>query len=326
MLTVLQVCNVGQIVGGTAACAWTVTRSLPECRHHVIFLSAISDETRQVFSGCEIERWTCVDSSQIDRINPDLVILHNISSGRISGTPAAVTIQYLHSRISPAPADLTLYCTSWLANCYGADERAVCLQAVPRPKKLTKSDERRALRTDFVIGRICTPQSRKWPEETVGFYHRLAERFPGVQWEFVGCPRSMQSDMREACRGQGTFLQAAWDVRSRLWEWDALLYHHPTLTESFGRTVAESMRAGCIPIVDNRGGFREQVAEGCGFLCSTESDYLSAVEQLSDTGSRWMMSCACRDHAETCFSLARFRKELLGRFREAAENRAGDLF
>ena len=319
-MKILQICNVGQIVGGTAACAWTLSRSLPSCRHHVVFLSSISEETDLAFSGCHVEQWQQVTVSAVNVVNPDVVILHNISFSRVEGRLPAVTIQYLHSKISPAPADLTLFCSDWLAQLYGSETHNVCWQAVPRPKRQNGANETRSLRTDPVIGRICTPQPRKWPDETVEFYARLANRFPNVRWEFVGCPRKLRPAFRDACDGKAGFLSASWGARSRLWFWDAMLYHHPTLTESFGRTVAESMRAGCIPIVDDRGGFSEQVQEGCGYLCKTESDFPDAVEQLLSLANRWRMSRACRVHADEDYSLSGFGKKIIRRIREAAGN------
>ncbi|MCH7988078.1 MAG: glycosyltransferase family 4 protein [Planctomycetes bacterium] len=319
-MKILQICNVGQIVGGTAACAWTLSRSLPNCQHHVVFLSSISEETGPAFSGCRVEQWNEVTASAVKSVNPDVVILHNISCRRVEKRLPAVTIEYLHSKISPALADLTLFCSDWLAQLYGADSHNVCWQAVPRPKRLNGAGETRSLRTDPVIGRICTPQHRKWPDGTVAFYAGLANRFPNVQWEFVGCPRKLQRSLRDACDGKAGFFSASWSVRSRLWHWDAMLYHHPTLTESFGRTVAESMRAGCVPIVDDRGGFREQVQEGCGFLCKKEIEFSDAVEQLMSPAHRWRISRACRVHADEHFSLARFGKEIIRRIREAAGN------
>jgi glycosyltransferase involved in cell wall biosynthesis len=202
---------------------------------------------------------------------------------------------------------------------YGADSHHVCQQAVPRPKRQSGAGETRSLRTDPVIGRICTPQRRKWPDGIVEFYAGLANRFPNVQWEFVGCPPKLQPSLRDACGGKDFFLSASWTARSRLWHWDAMLYHHPTLTERFGRTVAESMRAGCVPIVDDTGGFREQVPEGCGYLCKKESDFSHALDQLMSPAHRWRISRDCRVHADEQFSLALFGKEIIRRIREAAD-------
>ena len=101
--------------------------------------------------------------------------------------------------------------------------------------------------------------------------------------------------------------------------WDALLYHNTRVTESFGRTVAESMRAGCIPVVDNRGGFAEQVHADCGFLCDDKDEFSAALDQLCDAGIRRRMSRAALADANERFSLARFGVEFCHRLRALAE-------
>lgn len=318
MLRLLQVCNVGQIVGGTAACAWTVTKSLPTFDHCVACLQPISVETRRAFSHCRVFEWEAVTGSRVAAVAPDVVLLHNTSRSRTDDRRPAVTVQYLHSKIDPAPADGTLYCSRWLAQQYGAEAHHVCLQAVPKPERPEMHSETRSLREVPVIGRICTPQRRKWPNILVQFYAELAERSPEVHWEFIGCPRVLEERLRIACRNQAQFFAASWAMRSRLWLWDAMLYHNPHVTESFGRTVAEAMRAGCIPIVDDRGGFSEQVTDGCGFLCRSTNDFVNAVRHIHPPTVRRPMSRACRMHADATFSLTRFGHDLLQRFREAA--------
>jgi len=97
-----------------------------------------------------------------------------------------------------------------------------------------------------------------------------------------------------------------------------LLYHHPTLTESFGRTVAEALRAGCIPIVDRRGGFREQIPAGGGFLCDTRDHFLAALAAISSPAARRQIARAGQTHADDRFALRRFARDLLQRFDQAA--------
>ncbi len=322
MLRVLQVCNVGEILGGTAACAWTVTRSLSAFDHTVAFLGRISRETENAFSHCRVTQWGHVSAARVAAVDPDVVILHNTARGRADDRLPAVTIQYLHSKINPSTADLTLYCSAWLAQRFDGDFKAVCRQAVPKPKRLGTVEETRCLREAPVIGRICTPQPKKWPAELPEFYAMLTKRFPQVRWEFVGCPPPLRRRLAEACQGNAEFFPASWRVRSRLWQWNALLYRNPAVTESFGRTVAEAMRAGCIPIVDDRGGFREQMPDCCGSLCRRERDFADAVEQLLSPGHRLRMSRACQAHADDAFSLFRFGCDLLGRFHQAAQSRA----
>jgi hypothetical protein len=344
-MRVLQVCNVGNILGGTAACAWTVTRALPQVEHRVVFLSRITDETRRVFAPVEVAHWRQVDDAQLDQWRPHAVLLHNTAPARVGSIDSAVTLQYVHSAGERAAADVTVYCSRWLADrcrrvgvqvsaCRAQPEGGtptqqaeactptdLLYQAVPKPPP--DSGAARALRERLVIGRICSPQAKKWPPELPEFYANLARRFPDVEWEFVGCSADMHSRLREACRGQATFHAASWSARAHNSRWDGLLYHNPHITESFGRTVAEAMRAGCVPIVDARGGFVEQVAEGTGFLCSTADEFPAAVDRLHAAGERRRMSRAAMAHADRAFSLEQFGLEIVQVLRDVARPPTG---
>jgi glycosyltransferase involved in cell wall biosynthesis len=174
-------------------------------------------------------------------------------------------------------------------------------------------EERRELRESLVVGRLCTPGDAKWPRALLPFYSRLAASHRNVDWEFVGCPEGMQRPLAEACQGRVRFLAASWEARRHLWRWDAVLYHHPTLTESFGRVAAEAMRTGCVPILDARGGFLEQVTPETGWLCASASEFDAALAVLACRSLWRTMSCAAMAHADDVFSLARFRSELLAR-------------
>lgn len=309
-MRMLQVCNVGRIVGGTAACAWTVTRALPDVEHCVVFLSEPCGETRRAFASRRVEVWRTVDEERVRKLAPDVVLLHNTSAGRVRGVLQQPTIQYVHSRGSRLTADRTVYCSRWLAGACGEGSGAVLLQGVPRPLRAA-GGATRELRERLVVGRICTPTAQKWPGQVVEFYTDLAARFSDVDWEFIGCPPVLQVALQHACRGRATFAAASWGARSRLWTWDAMLYHHPEVTESFGRTVAECMRAGCIPVVDDRGGFREQVPAGCGYLCREERDFGAALTELLDPTNRRRGARAAMAHADDEFSVERFRSRLL---------------
>jgi hypothetical protein len=321
VLHVVQVCNVGRIVGGTAACAWTVARALFDCRRTIICLSAPDASTVRAFAGCDVLKRDRVSADDLQKLGADVVILHNTAEWRCDKNLPAVTLQYVHSRIAPASADATMYCSRWLAARCDAADGDVCVQGVPKPARPSGGGESRALRRWPVIGRICTPTARKWPVSLVDFYARLAARFPHVEWDFVGCPAPLAASIERACDDRARFFDASWSARSRLWTWDALLYHHPDLTESFGRTCAEALRAGCVPIVDRRGGFVEQVAEGCGWLCADAESFHAAVDALHDRATRRRMSRAALAHGDEAFSVRRFRGELLERMRRACEQR-----
>ena len=308
----LQICNVGNIMGGTAACAWSVTQSLLEYEHTILFRSSMTDQTRTAFQGHTLAQIDSLNQTSLAEWNPDYVVLHNIHARDLSCRLSVPTIQYLHSQIKPAAANLTICCSKWLANKMSLQPEQVCTQGVPQARQHADcASLPRGLRDQLVIGRICTPHAKKWPASLLPFYERLAKQHPIVHWEFVGCPASMRSHLSQACSHQVRFHEAAWQQRSLFWHWDSLLYHHPRLEESFGRTVAESLRCGCIPIVDRKGGFQEQLPDDVGFLCGMEQDFSQAIESLWEPAVRWKLSRRAFAWGNEQFSHARFREKLL---------------
>lgn len=297
-MKLLQVCNVGDICGGTAACAWSITRSLPEVRHAVLFLSPPTPDTRTAFADCHIAAVEHVSQAIIAPFDPDVVLLHNTPRSRADPLAVPLLVQYLHSRITPAPADVTVACSAWLRSQYPPEAvDGVLYQPTVAVGEATKAPFRDspslgAAPRRLVIGRLCTPTPRKWPRELLSFYAWLADRHPLVNWEFVGCPAAMQSQLSAVCSGRARFLPAEPAARRHLQRWDALLYHHPHLTETFGRTVAEALQCGCIPIVDDRGGFREQFGPDAGWLCRSSGEFSRAIEQLHDGSIQQAMSSA----------------------------------
>ncbi|WP_437194525.1 glycosyltransferase family 4 protein [Planctomicrobium sp. SH527] len=329
-MRLVQVCNVGQICGGTAACAWTITRAFPDWEHHILFLSPPSTETVQAFSHCQIANIRRVNDEVLASHRPDLVILHNTAAKNADVISSATTIQFRHSQGIHAKADLSVSCSKWLAKHFD-DSNIVLHQPVPKPVRphlntptgtQDAAKESRHFATNLIVGRICTPTQRKWPSDALHVYRAVASTCPNIQWEFVGCPIELQSQWQDACAGRATFLPAEWQARRHLWRWHALLYHHPTLTESFGRTVTEAMRAGCVPIVDAKGGFIEQIEqERTGYLCASQTDFVAAVDRLSHSAHWWKMSRAAMTAADDNFSLQSFRR----RFLSLVKRRATDL-
>lgn len=300
----LQVCNVGSITGGTAACAWSVTRSLPDWDHEVLFLSGVNEETRQVFGPVPVRsarRVVRSDAAPFDR-----VLLHNTDRTRCEKLDRPTTV-YRHSAVRVAAGDRVVACSQWLAKKTG--DAAVLWQGVSRP--VCGDVDRRPLRDELVIGRICTPRVAKWPESVIETTAAIASRVRDVRFEFVGCPEVRRSAMESAARGRVDFFEAGWNQRDRLAAWDALVYTNESVTESFGRTAAEAMRAGCIPIVDRRGGFVEQLDSGGGFLCSSMEEVVEAVARIADPFERRAVSRRAVEVANERFSLAAFRERLL---------------
>src|SRR5690606_9398111 len=153
-----------------------------------------------------------------------------------------------------------------------------------------------------------------------------------IDWEFVGCSPVLQNAIQKACAGRATFHPPSWEARSRLYGWDAMLYHHPELPESFGRTCAEALRAGCIPIVDDRGGFSEQLSgtalAEAGCLCRTPEDFQPILAAIQDRAMRWTLSRTARAVGDDRFSLAEFANRLRTEFHRLAsprDDRLGSL-
>ena len=54
----------------------------------------------------------------------------------------------------------------------------------------------------------------------------------------------------------------------------------PQNFEHFGITTVEAMSAGCVPVVIDKGGQKEIVADGCGFRWNTIQDMVEKTELL----------------------------------------------
>jgi hypothetical protein len=285
----------------------------------VAFLGPIADDTRAAFAPCEVLQWPLVTADRVASVRPDVILLHNTSPRRVRRAWSTPTIQYAHSYTELAAADLTIYCSRWLARRFGAGDADVCWQGVPRPSQLKRPRDGCRWASSVVVGRLCTPDRRKWPADVVAFYRELSRRCPWVWWEFVGCPADLQPPLREVCNFRAVFWDAGWERRDRYATWNALLYHHPGLTESFGRIVAEAMRAGCVPIVDRRGGFCEQLEPGGGLLCETLDEFAAALEEVRSFEARRRLSEQARRIADVRWSLRAFGERLRAHFLASRE-------
>ena len=286
-MRLLQVNNVGTLLGGTGACGYSIRQALPDWQHTVVFLSKVDDFTRQQF-GCDVRSESRITPQLIDEVKPDVVLFHNTAANRMpSHIPGEVlTVYYQHSaalacREARRKCDLFLTVSQHLAKLAGIDSDLVLYQPVPCPPNSTGTT-----RNTAAFGRICTPNGGKWEGQNE-FYASLSSAvdalslvrgpLPKLQADFVGAPDAFLPSARD----MGRFIPASWEARSLLREWSAMLYHHPTITETYGRTVCEAQRAGCIPIVDARGGFVEQVEHGkTGFLCSSVNDFADALYRV----------------------------------------------
>lgn len=251
-------------------------------------------------------RVTTADVLTTNGADAEVVMFHNTPADRCERLEMP-TVGYRHSRCRMIDADVRVECSRWLAN--GVEGSPVLWQGVPR--SISTVCDGRAIGGNIVIGRICTPRLAKWPDESVDLTANLAAVVPEARFEFVGCPEVMKSRFQHATNDRATFVPASWSARDRLAEWDLFVYLNASVTESFGRTVAEAMRAGCVPVVDRSGGFVEQLENGGGVLCDTQTEFCDAVERLADPFERRAVSRRAVVIGNECFSLAAFRKRWL---------------
>lgn len=312
-MRLLQVCNVGTVLGGTGACAWSVTQAVPEWSHRVAVLGPVREDMRAAMAS--IDRGP-IPVESIERVtasvlaDADAVLLHNTPRGRVAGEIDPPTLLMRHSAADHAAATASVCCSQtlrgWLRGRAGEND-PVLHQGVPQPASCGRP---RSLGERVGVVWLCTPQRRKWPRERIGFCRRLAAACPHVDFTFVGCPTVDRRDYEQACGGRATFAPASVAARRWLSDADALLYSNRGLPETFGRTVAEAMLAGCIPVVDDLGGFREQVTPSTGRLCRDERAFIAALHELRDPFTRRRLSAAAASHAQARFSHAAFGRRL----------------
>jgi len=270
------------LTGGPGALCWTLVRALPDWNHAVLFVagnrSTVPPALIREF-GCPVEHDPGGVDRMIDQYRPRAILYHNSGPNQIR-TGEFSTIYYQHSGFraaveARAKCDHVWTVSQYLARAVGLPPESVVYQPVPVPPG---SCERSAA---FTVGRLCTPHPRKWvPGEQLPLYERLAADHPDVRVEFVGCPPAMQGVLAEHCQGRAAFHPACWSARSHLWRWHAMLYHAHQ-PETYGRTVCEAQRAGCVPIVDAQGGFRDQVEDGIsGVLCDHTEGFSRGIASV----------------------------------------------
>ncbi len=322
-MRLLQLCNVGNIVGGTAACAWSVTRALPELEHILWFRGTPTAETRRVFADCQIEQGSCLSEKQLHKLAPELILLHNtpregVFWGAARPTVHSLVLHYGHSRSClAAGSHRQLVCSRYLQQLNPEMAAEVLYQGVPRAGGEQTGDVR-VFQQELTVGRICTPAARKWNASMISLYRELAAAFPNIQWEFVGCPEKLQSSLSACVQGQARFYPASWQARQFLKRWHVLLYSQPDVPETFGRVCAEAMRCGCVPVVDAAGGFQEQVTSEAGYLCADAAGFVQALQELQEIGHWWKCSQTATAWANEQFSHQAFRRRLLAAFLQTA--------
>ncbi|MBR9801552.1 hypothetical protein GYB59_07575, partial [bacterium] len=138
MLRVLQMCNVGNIVGGTAACAWSVTKALSDCEHSIWFRSRPTQQTRQAFDGHRVETVRRCSYDRVEAGEFDVILLHNTPAAAVDWKTrepnlSCPVLLYQHSRRSQlAGHNSHAFCSHALAEQCGHKNGYVLHQGVPK--------------------------------------------------------------------------------------------------------------------------------------------------------------------------------------------------
>lgn len=318
-MRLLQIAKRPEIVGGTVGCAWSICQALPEWSH-VLFCcwdGTVPQRTLDAFAGHRLLTGRAVTADVLREAAPDVILLHNTDDREMAaelipqGRPAFFYWHGSYDGTMTASARLMaasagVFCVSEYLARQLALEGTVWYQPVPSPPA---AGEPRA-GTPLVVGRLCNPRRENWHEGLTDFYRRLALRCPGIRWEFVGCPAGLRDELAEACGG-AVFHEAGLTARQLLGSWHAMLYH-TRVTHAYGRTICEAQRAGCVPVVDRRGGFIEQIDPGeTGFLCDTVEDFAAALDELGDPETLRSVAAAARERGNQRGSLRLWRQRFL---------------
>lgn len=321
----LWINNVAQVLGGTLQCTASMMKALPDWDHTVYcFSGELGEEARRLFGEGVRLCHSYVDVEQaVEEAAPDIIIWQNTSADRIpdSVRHKALNVYYQHSahgtaRQARAKCHKSFAVSKWLAEKAGMPEESVLYQPVTIPENTTWTQRADRL----VVGRICTPQSKKWNLDDLDkWYSPICKEFPGqVQLEFVA-PEELHIEI--AKRWVGTVTDRCWTpslaARSHLHRWDVLLYCGG-VEESYGRCIKEAQRCGCVPIAERRGGVVEQIEDGCGILVDHPEQVVDAIWNLGDQQYRDEMKQRCKQRGDAEGSLAVFRSRFLERLKEAA--------
>ncbi|MCR5687569.1 MAG: glycosyltransferase [Lachnospiraceae bacterium] len=113
--------------------------------------------------------------------------------------------------------------------------------------------------------------------ECTGALNALKDVLPGFSWEYKG----------EADSEKVPLIFAGYD---------AFLF--PTLGENYGHVIAESLSAGCIPVISDTTPWLDLGEKGCGYVCplGDTASFAEAVRDLFDMSSDEMSAAQDRCH------------------------------
>lgn len=106
-------------------------------------------------------------------------------------------------------------------------------------------------------------EDKAYLRECLMRFDALRKTHPNYRWEYKG---EADSNM----------------IPSIFADYDALLF--PTLGENYGHVIAESLAAGCIPVISDTTPWLDLNEKGCGYVCHLNdlTSFSSALQELYD--------------------------------------------
>lgn len=186
------------------------------------------------------------------------------------------------------------------------------------------------------VGRFCTALHCKKQLEMVKAFKKLCDGQQLTNWEYhlVGGLGGSPKDQKylAECRREAKhypvffYVNAPFEKVKELYGKAKIFWHatglgedenqHPERMEHFGMTTVESMSAGCVPIVINKGGQPEIVRDKIdGFLFETVEELNECTLRVINDGALWRkMSEACIKRSQE-FSIEKFERRVKEAFK-----------
>lgn len=294
----LWVNNVPSILGGTLNCTHSMCKALPNHDHMVLSLQG-------EFRSAEREAFKDVATLVTEREDADVVVFQNNpialvgSFGNVRRKSRLVYYHHSAHGASPLLTDHQFFVSDYLKSKVGLPGE-VLYQPVTRPKERFQRHKK-----GVVIGRLCTPTKEKWVLDEFLPHLVACKNIPGVWFDLVGCPEAIKSTVQTSLDHKVSFFPCSFSARSLFHTWGCMVYT-ASQHETFGRTVREAQRCGCVPIVSNHSGLAEQVRDGHGFAVSSPQDVYNAVIRSKEDPS---LKSRCRDYGDQMGSLENWAKK-----------------
>ncbi len=176
------------------------------------------------------------------------------------------------------------------------------------------------------VARFSSVVTSKRQDSLIESFRIFSKKHPGYKLYLLGGHTGSQkilSDLKSLAAGLDVEITAnpSFEFLKNIYSksryfWHAAGYQvdeiqNPEKAEHFGMTTVESMAAGCVPIVINKGGQKEVIENGVdGFLCNTPEEISEKTIFLDDNPTQYQKLSANAKQKAKKFSVATFKQDL----------------